>query len=63
MKNYLFIFVFFNKYFCPGKTCNGDLEIEKGDMTKAMMEYSAAEQLIPDNMEMKFWKAVRWQAM
>jgi len=37
---------------------NGDLEVEKGDMTKAMMEYSAAEQLMPDNMEMKFWKAV-----
>ncbi len=27
-------------------------------MTKAMMEYSRAEQLMPENMEMKFWKAI-----
>jgi predicted Zn-dependent protease len=37
---------------------NGDLAVEKGNMSKAMMEYSSAEELMPENMEMKFWKAV-----
>ncbi len=37
---------------------NGDLAVEKGNMGKAMQEYSAAEKLMPNNLEMKFWKAV-----
>ena len=36
----------------------GDLAIEHNDMNLAMQEYSAAEDLFPDNAEMKFWKAV-----
>ena len=37
---------------------NGDLAIEKGDMKTAMEEYSKAEEIFPDNEEMKFWHAV-----
>ncbi|MEL7003420.1 MAG: DUF1028 domain-containing protein [Bacteroidota bacterium] len=37
---------------------NGDLAVEKNDMTLAMKEYSAAEAMFPDNFEMKYWKAV-----
>lgn len=37
---------------------NGDLAMELGDMQKAMQEYAAAEHMFPDNLEMKFWKAV-----
>jgi uncharacterized Ntn-hydrolase superfamily protein len=37
---------------------NGDLAVEKGDMQKAMFEYSTAEKMFPDNEEMKFWHAV-----
>jgi uncharacterized Ntn-hydrolase superfamily protein len=37
---------------------NGDLAIEKGDMKTAMQEYSKAEEMFPDNEEMKFWHAV-----
>lgn len=36
----------------------GDLAIELGDMDKALEEYSAAEEMFPDNEEMKFWHAV-----
>ncbi len=36
----------------------GDLAIEYNDMDLAMKEYSAAEELFPDNEEMKFWHAV-----
>lgn len=36
----------------------GDLAMEAGDMQKAMEEYGAAEQMFPDNLEMKFWKAI-----
>jgi uncharacterized Ntn-hydrolase superfamily protein len=36
----------------------GDLAIETGDMATALKEYGAAEQLFPDNLEMKYWKAV-----
>ncbi len=35
----------------------GDLAVEHGDMPKAMEEYSAAEAMFPDNLEMKFWHA------
>ncbi|MGI9530481.1 DUF1028 domain-containing protein [Lutimonas sp.] len=36
----------------------GDLAMEEGDMKLALDEYSAAEQMFPDNLEMKYWKAV-----
>ncbi|RPI68918.1 MAG: DUF1028 domain-containing protein, partial [Ignavibacteriales bacterium] len=36
----------------------GDLAIEKGDMELALKEYSAAEEMFPENLEMKFWHAV-----
>lgn len=36
----------------------GDAAVELGDMVTALKEYGAAEQLFPDNIEMKFWKAV-----
>ena len=37
---------------------NGDLAIEKGDIGKALEEYNAAMEKIPDNLEMKYWTAV-----
>lgn len=37
---------------------NGDLAVEKKDMLTAMKEYSSAEEMFPDNLEMKFWHAV-----
>jgi len=36
----------------------GDLAMEAGDMQLAMEEYAAAEQMFPDNLEMKYWKAI-----
>jgi len=36
----------------------GDLAVEKGDMELAMKEYSAAEEMFPENLEMKYWHAV-----
>lgn len=36
----------------------GDLAVEHGDMETAMKEYEAAEQMFPDNLEMKYWKAI-----
>jgi len=36
----------------------GDLAVEAGDMEKALEEYGTAEKMFPDNLEMKFWKAV-----
>ncbi|MFI5236946.1 MAG: DUF1028 domain-containing protein, partial [Ignavibacteriales bacterium] len=36
----------------------GDLAVEHGDMELAMKEYSAAEEMFPENEEMKFWHAV-----
>ncbi|MFC2098760.1 DUF1028 domain-containing protein [Bacteroidota bacterium] len=36
----------------------GDLAIEHGEMAIALKEYEAAEKLFPDNLEMKYWKAV-----
>ena len=35
----------------------GDLAVEHGDFQLAMKEYSAAEEMFPDNEEMKFWHA------
>ncbi len=36
----------------------GDLAVEHNDMDLAMKEYSAAEEMFPDNEEMKYWHAV-----
>jgi uncharacterized Ntn-hydrolase superfamily protein len=35
----------------------GDLAVEHGEMILAMKEYAAAEEMFPDNEEMKFWHA------
>lgn len=37
---------------------NGDLAVEKNDMKKAMLEYSTAMEMFPENLEMKYWTAV-----
>ena len=37
---------------------NGDLAVEKNDMEKAMQEYSAAMEMFPENLEMKYWTAI-----
>jgi uncharacterized Ntn-hydrolase superfamily protein len=37
---------------------NGDLAIEKNDMSKAMNEYNAAMKMFPANLEMQYWTAV-----
>jgi len=36
----------------------GDLAIEKGDVEMALEEYGAAQNMFPDNIEMKYWTAV-----
>jgi uncharacterized Ntn-hydrolase superfamily protein len=36
----------------------GDLAIEKNDMNLALKEYSMAQDLFPENIEMSFWKAI-----
>jgi uncharacterized Ntn-hydrolase superfamily protein len=36
----------------------GDLAVEKGDEQGALREYGAAEDMFPDNLEMKYWHAV-----
>jgi uncharacterized Ntn-hydrolase superfamily protein len=36
----------------------GDLAVEKGNMELAMKEYTTAEDMFPDNEEMKYWTAV-----
>jgi uncharacterized Ntn-hydrolase superfamily protein len=37
---------------------NGDLAVEHNDVDGALREYSAAEAMFPNNLEMKFWHAV-----
>lgn len=37
---------------------NGDLAIEHQEMDKALQEYGAAQDMFPDNLEMKYWTAV-----
>lgn len=37
---------------------NGDLQVEKGNMPKAMAEYTAAEKMFPTNLEMQYWHAI-----
>lgn len=36
----------------------GDLKVEHGNMAGAKREYSAAEAMFPNNLEMKYWHAV-----
>lgn len=36
----------------------GDLAVEHNDMKTAMIEYSLAQKLFPENLEMKYWTAV-----
>lgn len=36
----------------------GDLDVEHGDMKAAMKSYEAAAKLFPENLEMKYWKAI-----
>ena len=36
----------------------GDLAVEANDMDKALEQYGTAEKMFPDNLEMKFWKAI-----
>ena len=36
----------------------GDVAMEHGDEEAALREYSTAEKLFPDNVEMKYWHAV-----
>jgi uncharacterized Ntn-hydrolase superfamily protein len=36
----------------------GDVAVEKGDEQAALIEYSAAEKLQPDNLEMQYWHAI-----
>lgn len=37
---------------------SGDLAVQVGDMKTALMEYETAEKMFPENLEMKFWKAI-----
>lgn len=36
----------------------GDLAIEHGDLAAAQREYGAAEELMPDNLEARYWHAI-----
>ncbi|MDT0645699.1 DUF1028 domain-containing protein [Zunongwangia sp. F260] len=36
----------------------GDLAVEEGNINKALKEYGTAEKMFPQNLEMKFWKAI-----
>jgi len=47
-----------NVHFAYQHMNNGDLAVEHNDVERALREYSAAEALFPDNLEMKFWHAV-----
>jgi len=37
---------------------DGDLAVEKNDMSTAMKEYNAAMKMFPQNLEMQYWTAV-----
>lgn len=37
---------------------NGDLAIEHDNMDLALKEYGMAEEMFPENLEMKYWKAI-----
>ncbi len=36
----------------------GDLALEKNDMETALNEYNAAQEMFPENVEMKYWTAI-----
>ena len=36
----------------------GDLAMETGNMSEALNEYAEAETLLPENLEVKYWKAI-----
>ena len=36
----------------------GDLAMEEGNVERALEEYGTAESMFPENLEMRFWKAV-----
>ncbi len=36
----------------------GDLAMETGNVEEALKQYSTAENMFPNNLEMRFWKAV-----
>ena len=36
----------------------GDLAMEEGNVEKALEQYGTAESMFPENLEMRFWKAV-----
>jgi len=37
---------------------DGDLAVEKNNMSEAMQQYGAAMKLFPDNLEMQYWTAI-----
>lgn len=37
---------------------NGDVAMEHNDVDKALEEYGAAQEMFPDNLEMKYWTAI-----
>jgi predicted Zn-dependent protease len=37
---------------------NGDLAVEKNNMTDAMKEYNEAMKMFPQNLEMQYWTAI-----
>ncbi len=41
-----------------GHMNQGDIALEKGDMRKALRNYSSAQNMCPENEEMVFWQAV-----
>lgn len=36
----------------------GDIAVEKGDVAKALEEYNTAREMVPNNLEMKYWTAI-----
>lgn len=36
----------------------GDVAMEEGDVNEALKQYGIAEELFPENLEMKYWKAI-----
>ncbi|MFX1325761.1 MAG: tetratricopeptide repeat protein, partial [Promethearchaeota archaeon] len=36
----------------------GDVAMEKGDIDQALKKYGAARDMVPDNIEMKYWTAI-----
>ncbi len=36
----------------------GDVAMEEGNVNEALEQYGKAEELFPENLEMKYWKAI-----